>query len=179
MADQDLWRKNLPEDWQGKMADRWDGEIPLKPIFWSAFAIVVSVFIAFVFNIWLMGAWDGYRASSVRVSPLAEAQARFQHVDPKLQQSPEAELIVMKEEQKEHLASFGWIDPIEHRVHIPVTRAMEIVLEEKGATAASAGETIEPAQDPPVDVDASASTDAEEHAADDHSADGHGTAGDH
>lgn len=174
MADQDLWRKNLPEDFQGKMADEWDGEIPLKPIIWSTVSIAVAVFIAFVFNIWLMEAWDGYRATSVRVSPLAEAQQRFEHVDPKLQPSPEAELIVMQEEQEEHLESYGWIDPLERRVHIPVERAMEIVLDEKGDDEAEVPQTdmIEPAQDEPVDVEAAAE-DSEE------AADDHGDAGDH
>ena len=167
MADQNLWRKNLPEDFQGKMADEWDGEIPLKPIFWSTFAIALSVFIAFVFNIWLMEAWDGYRASKVQLSPLAEAQQRFEHVDPKLQASPEAELIVMKEEQEEQLASYGWIDPIERRVHIPVERAMEIVIDEKGSDVPEPA--IEPAQDEPVDVDAATETTATDH----------GDAGDH
>ncbi|MDA8015940.1 MAG: hypothetical protein MPN21_00720 [Thermoanaerobaculia bacterium] len=170
MADQDLWRKNLPEDWQGKMADEWDGEIPLKPIFWSTFAVALSVFIAFVLNIWLMEAWDGYRASKVRVSPLAEAQERFEHVDPKLQASPEAELIEMQEQQEEQLASYGWIDPIDRRVHIPVERAMEIVLDEKTSAVA---ETIEPVEDAPVDVGAAADQESEPAAAD------HGDAGDH
>lgn len=179
MADQDLWRKNLPEDFQGKMADEWDGEIPLKPIFWSTFSIAVAVFIAFVFNIWLMETWDGYRATSVRVSPLAEAQQRFEHVDPKLQPSPEAELTVMKEEQEEHLESYGWIDPLERRVHIPVDRAMEIVLDEKGdETDVPQTDMIEPAQDEPVDVEAAA-TESAAATDSDEAADDHGNAGDH
>lgn len=149
MADQDLWRKDLPDDWQGKMADDWDGEIPMKPILWSTFAIAVAVFVAFVFNLWLMEAWDGYRASSVRQSPVAEAQAPLRHVDPKLQASPEAELEAMNEELEEQLASYGWVDPLERRVHIPVERAMEIVIDQKSAPA-----TIEPTPEEPVDVDA-------------------------
>lgn len=167
MADQDLWRKNLPEGWQGKMADDWDGEIPLKPIYWSVFAIALSVLIAFVLNIWFMETWDEGRASKVRVSPLAEAQQRFEHVNPKLQPKPEIELNAMKAEQEEHLASYGWVDPIERRVHIPVERAMEIVLDERGFSVV-AGEALEPAPDAPVDVDPA-----------DAAADEHGDAGDH
>lgn len=182
MADQDLWRKNLQEDledFQGKMADEWDGEIPLKPIFWSTFAIALSVFIAFVFNIWLMDTWDGYRASKVRLSPLAEAQQRYEHVDPKLQPSPEAELIEMKEEQEEHLASYGWIDPLERRVHIPVERAMEIVLDEKGGEAHQVLEpAIEPGQDEPVDVEAADEPTTADHGGSGDSED-HSGAGDH
>lgn len=184
MADQNRWRKNIPEDFQGKMADKWDGEIPLKPIFWSTFSIALAVFIAFVFNIWLMDTWDGYRASQVRVSPLAEAQERLVHVDPKLQPSPEAELTEMKEEQEEHMASYGWIDPLERRVHIPVERAMEIVIDEKGTAAPG---SIEPAP-APVDVEAAAEMDAGEMApaadgnsaaAADPASEEHSDAGDH
>lgn len=147
MADKDLWRKNLPDDWQGKMADTWDGEIPLKPVYWSAAAVAIAVFVAFVFNAWLMDAWVG--TQEVRESPLVEARSRFEHVNPKLQPKPEIELAAMKEAEKEHLASYGWVDELDERVHIPVERAMDIVLADKAGQPA----TIEPGQGDPVDIE--------------------------
>lgn len=149
MSEQDQWRKNLPEDWQGKQADSWDGEVPLKPILWSAGAVAGAVLVAFVFNAWLMNAWDGMRAAKVRQSPLAEARERLVPVSPKLQAHPEAEWSEMKAEHATHLASYGWIDPLEQRVHLPVARAMELVLDEKAGPG-----TIEPTPDAPVDVPA-------------------------
>ena len=172
MSDQDLWRKNLPDDWQGKMADEWDGEIPLKPIFWSAAAVAIAVFVAFVINAWLIGAWDG--AQEVRQSPLVEARERFEHVDPKLQASPEAELTEMKEAEAERMSSYGWVDQLDERIHLPVERAMDLVLADNVGQPA----TIEPGQDAPVDIDASGDMPGEAEEADsagDSSSEDHGT----
>lgn len=170
MSDQDQWRKDLPEGWQGKQSETWDGEVPLKPIVWSVVAVAISVLVAFVFNAWLMSTWNDYRAVGVRQSPLVEARERILPVRPKLQQSPEEELIVMKAELKEHLGSYGWIDPIEQRVYIPVDRAMELVLEQNATVGSieppNAPVAIESAEDHTAADPASTDPAASDHAAD-------------
>jgi hypothetical protein len=76
----------------------------------------------------------------------------------------------MKAELKEHLGSYGWIDPIEQRVYIPVDRAMELVLEQNETAGSieppNAPVAIESAADPATAEDATADPAASDHAAD-------------
>ncbi|MCG8457518.1 MAG: hypothetical protein MI919_14685 [Holophagales bacterium] len=151
MADQDLWRKNIPADFQGKMADEWDGEIPMKPIVWSTVAIVIAFVIAVIFCYWLMvGPFETMRQAMVKsyVSPMAEANARRLPPTPLLQSKPEAEMDVWLETMEERTSGYGWVDQLDNRVHIPIEKGMELVLADRGAMPTS----VEPATEGPVDV---------------------------
>lgn len=61
-----------------------------------------------------------------------------------LQRDPAAELAQVLEEQRARLGSYGWIDPEKRILHIPVERAVELLLERglpvRASGAARAGE---------------------------------------
>ena len=157
MADRELWRKNLPEDFQGKHGENWDDEVHMAPIIWSSVAVVISVLIAFGFCWWLMGVMDGF-LDEPQFSPVAEANERRLPPTPWLQPKPEVELDEMLEQLEERMAGYGWSDQLEGMVHIPVEEAKEIVLADAGAQPVA----VEPSADEPVDADAAndVSTDA-------------------
>ena len=151
MADRELWRKNLPEDFQGKHGENWDDEVQMAPIVWSSVAVVVSVVAAFVFCWWMMGVMDGFQ-DEPQFSPIAEANERRLPPTPWLQPKPEVELDEMLEQLEERMAGYGWSDQLEGMVHIPVEEAKEIVL----AGAGTQPVAVEPSADEPVDADAAA-----------------------
>lgn len=149
MADRELWRKDLPRDFQGKHGEHWDDEVHMAPIIWSSVSIVVAVVIAFGFCWWLIGAFEANRPPA-ELSPIAEANERRLPPRPWIQPKPEAELDEMLEQLEVRLTGYGWSDQLEGMVHIPVEEAKEIVL----ATAGAAPVEVEPAADQPVDVEA-------------------------
>lgn len=163
MADQELWRKNIPEDFQGKMGEHWDDEINIKVIYWSAAAIAGSVAIAFGLCWVMMGAPlnylpEKYFGFEVQLSPLDEANARRLPPSPQLQPKPEIEMDELLEEMDAHLGSYGWNDQLNGVVHIPVDRAMELM-----ASSFPAPGAVEPTLEEPVDVTEPAHSDAESH----------------
>lgn len=159
MADQATWRKNLPEGFDGRHGDgkEWDSEISVQPILWSTVAITVSFVFALGFCWALIGFLDSMQPE-VEVSPIAEANERRLPPSPWIQPSPEMELDAWLEQVNEQITTYGWVDALDDRVHIPVDRAMELVLAERGDGAAATAPanltpaSVEPAQDPPVDV---------------------------
>ena len=48
---------------------------------------------------------------------------------PRLQVDPAAELIHMRREEAQRLATYGWIDEERRVVHLPIDRAIEILAE--------------------------------------------------
>lgn len=126
MGDQELWRKNIPEDFQGKMGENWDDDVEMGPIYWSAVGIAGSVAFAFVLCWFLMPALD-LTLEETQLSPLAEANERRLPPQPWLQPKPELEMDALLEANAEHLSSYGWNDQLNGVVHIPVGRAMDLM----------------------------------------------------
>lgn len=152
MADRDLWRKNVPEDFEGRMGENWDDEIQMKPIIWSSVAIVISFVIAVGFCWWLMeGVFEPLREKATP-SPIAEANERRLPPTPWLQPKPEMEMDEWLEIQEARTEGYGWVDELDGLVHIPVEAAMEMVLSQRGEMPAS----VEPGPETPVDVEAEA-----------------------
>lgn len=147
MAERETWRANVPEDWQGKQADEWDGEIPVQPIVWSTVAVAVSFVIAYFVNLAVLQAHEVTTVEEP--SALVEASERYLPPSPLLQSHPEEELEQMFAELDQRLSGYGWTDELDGRVHIPIERGMDLVLARHGAAPATGPE---PAQDEPVDV---------------------------
>lgn len=175
MADRDLWRKNIPEDFQGKMGENWDDDVLMGPIYWSTIGIAGSVAFAFVLCWFLMPAFD-LTLEETHLSPLAEANERRLPPQPWLQPKPEMEMDAMLEQNAEHLASYGWTDQLTGVVHIPVDRAMDLMAASFPTTDDVAAEVVETVGEPeaPVAEDSSAAPDQPEaaHDGEDHAADG-------
>lgn len=123
----DLWRKNIPADYDGRHDGDWDAEIDTKVVYQSAVAIVVAVVVAFGFCWFLLAGFAAFVEEPV-LSPLAEAQIRHLPSTPALQSSPTHELDVMRKDMAAQTGGYGWADPLAGRVHIPVAKAMDLVL---------------------------------------------------
>lgn len=123
----DLWRKNIPADFDGRHGRDWDDEIDIGIVYKSAVAVVVAVAVAFVFC-WLL--LEGLASFSDKpvLSPLAEANARHLPPTPQLAPLPEAELTALRAEVFTEVQEYGWADQAAGRVHIPVDKAIDLVL---------------------------------------------------
>jgi len=140
MADQHhdaLWRKNIPADFDGRHGKEWDDEIDVSIVYKSAVAIVVAVAVAFGFCWLLLGGFAAFTDEPV-LSPLAEAQGRHLPPSPRLEADPVHQLTELRSAVAGETQEYGWSDQLNGRVHIPVDKAMDLVLSGGGLKAASA-----------------------------------------
>jgi len=93
----------------------------------TTFSLVVLLVVVHYVCLWLFGYlhWQARQFDRTQ-SPLAEAQAP---PSPRLQKSPEKDYVAYRDREQQWLASYGWIDPKQGIVHLPVERAMQLVLE--------------------------------------------------
>lgn len=123
----DLWRKNIPADYDGRHDGDWDAEIDVGVVYKSAVAVVIAVVVAFGFCWFLLAGFAALVEEPV-LSPLAEANVRHLPATPALQSSPNRELDGMREDMAVQTGGYGWADPLVNRVHIPVEKAIDLVL---------------------------------------------------
>ena len=57
---------------------------------------------------------------------------------PRLQSNPAAELVQFRQKEEERLHSYGWVDRQAGVIHLPIERAMELILQ-RGLPAREAG----------------------------------------
>lgn len=146
MADshEDRWRAKIPADFDGRQGENWDDEIDTGFAYRTAVLIVISLAFSIVLCLLMIKGIDALRDKPQ--SPIAEANARQLPPTPVLQSSPDEELGLMRAEMAGRLHGYGWTDQLDDRVHIPVDKAMELVL--KGSPRIE----VEPTAEPPVDV---------------------------
>lgn len=82
------------------------------------FALAVSAGLLYYFT---------HAVAAPSVNPLAEPQPP--PPEPRLQVTPSADLARYQAEQDTRLNSFGWVDREQQIVHIPIDRAMDILLD--------------------------------------------------
>lgn len=93
----------------------------------TSFSLVVLLVVVHYICLWLFGYLHRQARQFDRTqSPLAQSQ---EPPLPRLQQSPEKDYEAYRDRELQWLASYGWIDPKEGIVHLPVERAMQLVLE--------------------------------------------------
>jgi hypothetical protein len=76
--------------------------------------------------------------NDVDVPPIAELSR--EPPGPTLQAAPARDFATFRKKQLDHLAGAGWVDRDQKIVHIPIRRAMELVLQEGLPTAKSTSE---------------------------------------
>ncbi|GIW40243.1 MAG: hypothetical protein KatS3mg076_0820 [Candidatus Binatia bacterium] len=92
-----------------------------------AFFVLLAGAALFTFELW------GALRSRPRVeSPLAELRKGRLPPEPRLQPEPIRDLEELRRAEDELLGTYGWVDRERGIVRIPVERAMELVLAEKG-----------------------------------------------
>jgi len=103
----------------------------VKFIIGLAFTLVIT----FAGMWWLLGYFS-------RVQPLGPAAAPFQALRerqlpplPRIQVQPVHELEEVRDQQRQAVDSYGWVDRAHGVVHIPIEQAMEIILTRGGLPA--------------------------------------------
>jgi hypothetical protein len=127
----------------------FDREIKVGPLWLTVLGLAVLIAVSMVGMWWFSG---GLRAASVArdpvPSPIPEARDARTPPGPRLQASPEGELIEMQSEYERQLTSYGWVDQSAGVARIPVERALELLAEEgrlPTALAATGAVSQEPA----------------------------------
>jgi hypothetical protein len=93
----------------------------------TAFGLAVLLVVVHYLCLWLFGYlhWRAQLFDRVQ-SPLTQLQ---EAPPPRLQKAPANDYEAYRDREQEWLASYGWIDAKKGIVHLPVERAMQLVLE--------------------------------------------------
>jgi hypothetical protein len=98
------------------------------PLIWFTGGLLVAIAIALVFLWWLVGLWLGRSVEvGVQLPPVITTPQPVP--GPGLDALPESELGRLLTREGERLNSYGWIDRDAGVVHIPIDRAMELIVE--------------------------------------------------
>jgi hypothetical protein len=100
-----------------------------SPFYIGLFALGLALMIALVLPLmgWIF--WQ-FEAAARRADPIPNPLAGDQVPPaPRLQAEPAAELASLRREEYQRLSSYGWIDPQQRVVRVPVERAIEILAE--------------------------------------------------
>jgi hypothetical protein len=107
-------------------------DVRVRTIFMLAagFVIVAGV-IQVVLYFHLEGLWALRRHHLPRPSPVASALP-LAPPEPRLQTAPAADLRALRAAEQAELGGYGWVDREAGVVHIPIDRAMELLVRESG-----------------------------------------------
>jgi hypothetical protein len=103
-------------------------DVRLRPVIIAAAGLAIFAGVALLALVWLFDYLAARRApEAVYPPPLLEA-GRLPP-EPRLQVSPQRDARAMRSEEDAALDSYGWVDRESGIVRIPITRAMELLVE--------------------------------------------------
>lgn len=103
----------------------FDREIQYHQLIWMGVGLLVIAVISGVLVFFMLKGFVSWRAASGGPPPLvAPAPAA---AGPRLLARPEGELKQVRQQEKERLESYGWVDQTAGVAHIPVERAIDLV----------------------------------------------------
>jgi hypothetical protein len=106
-------------------------DVSLRPVVIAGLALAAVIVVTPVFMRWLQ---DGLVAHEVAESPppnpLAATYGRETPPPPRLQVNPRSDLAALHAREDARLDHYGWIDRQGGRVHIPVARALDLMVAE-------------------------------------------------
>lgn len=109
-------------------AGTFDREISLRGIFYAAAGLVA---VAVVVHLLIWGLVKGFSAYDTRrdpvPSPLPQANVQPDPPGPRLQNTPELDLLKLRRIEDQQLGRAGWIDQRQGTVHVPIDVAMEVI----------------------------------------------------
>lgn len=112
---------------QGQQGPRWDGEIPLKPLGWSALGLVATGLIAGVWMYFYQTSHQDKLAAQDRApSPVVRA-VLDPRSGPKLQMNPDIDLVALEAHERQVLSSWGWVNQSQGIVRMPISDAIDLV----------------------------------------------------
>ncbi len=97
-----------------------------RGIRWFIVALVLTVAASSLFVVFLFGFLNSVYPGARR----HPGELRYEPTpNPKLQTSPQADLATMQQQDRSVLNSYGWVDRNVGLVRIPISRAMELIVE--------------------------------------------------
>lgn len=105
------------------------GDVPLRPILLFAGVLLLSAVVIHIGLWWLLQSWEGPRELGLQpvIPPSFVTPAPM--AGPGVEPFPWAELDALLTKQHERLNSYGWVDREHGVVHIPLARAMQLLVE--------------------------------------------------
>lgn len=117
---------SAPQGAQGERYERRDANIP------ALLKIALAMFVTIVVAMVSMYGMFQYFAKSQQLgppaSPFESEDVRVLPPQPRLQVQPRVDLKTYCEAQSKELNSYGWVDEHNGVVHVPVDRAMDLIL---------------------------------------------------
>jgi hypothetical protein len=130
----------------GRFGERFDDEVSVSGVLWITVALAVACILGMLITWGMMS--DAARSPGVKPAPIAD-DGRMPE-GPLLQTDPEAELEAMRHEMADRLGGYGWANEGAGVVHIPIDKAMDLLVE-RGSVAAGGGGAAEPAAEETVE----------------------------
>ncbi len=109
---------------------RPDSDVRVKAFAWLGVALLGLVAAAMV-AMWFLTSRIFEQQKAQDPPPPLMKEAREPHAPPapRLQADPFAELAVWRASQQERLTSYGWVEGSAETAHIPIDRAMDLLVE--------------------------------------------------
>jgi hypothetical protein len=106
-------------------------DISTRVVVVFAVSLVVGAVLVYV-AVWLLYVLYGNMQARAypRQYPMAQVGPPPLPPAPRLQTKPREELKKMRAEEERYLNSYGWTDPARGTVHLPIERAMELLLQQ-------------------------------------------------
>ncbi|WP_322496722.1 hypothetical protein [Chloroflexus sp.] len=100
-----------------------------QPVIWGGIMVVVTMVLAFVLAMVLLVVWVGPVADQSNTLLNDEMTQLQLPPAPRLEQNPRVDGDRIIAEATERLESYGWVNERAGKAHIPIERAMELLLE--------------------------------------------------
>lgn len=100
-----------------------------QPVIWGVVMVAVTMVLAFVLAMVLLVVWVGPVADQSNILSNDEATQLQLPPAPRLEQNPRVDGDRIIAEATERLESYGWVNERAGKAHIPIERAMELLLE--------------------------------------------------
>jgi hypothetical protein len=109
-------------------AGRETRDVNVRGLLYLPAAIIVSAVVIYLLLWWLFGVYENQAIrQDPMMSPLFDVEQR--PPEPRLQATPNRDFAEFRRQQEAWLSSYGWIDRQQKIVRIPVSQAMELLLE--------------------------------------------------
>lgn len=124
---------------------RLDGEINYRVLFRLTVGLLALVAIAMVLMWYLASSlYDQERAQDPPPPLMVEARVRHEPPKPRLQSEPFADWDLLLARHQARLSSYGWVNEAAGLAHIPIDRAMDLLVADGLPPTPAAAAAVEP-----------------------------------
>jgi hypothetical protein len=106
-------------------------DVGIRGIFIFGVALIVLAIVVHVALAGVMALFAEQKAQETKTSlPALFAEKTGLYPAPNLQESPKADVLKMRADEEIVLSGYGWVDPKGHIAHIPIDRAMDLLVKQ-------------------------------------------------